>query len=103
MRNRLTDYVPVKDDVVDTVLGEYINSSEKSNLNLMFVREAPSVYTFGTRKIHLVLEGNSNKLRVKVAGGFQSLEEFVDIHAQQEMLKLERQTRGSTVYSKIVV
>lgn len=90
LRNRLTVYVPVKDDLVDKVLGEFINSSERSNLNLMFVRDAPSVYTFGTRKIHMVLEGNSNKLRVKVAGGYTSLEEFVDLHAQQELVKLER-------------
>lgn len=42
----------------------------------MFVRSSEGVYTFGTRKVKMFLE--NGKLRVRVGGGFLSLQEFLD-------------------------
>lgn len=60
------------------------------------MRESQGVYQFGTRKIHIKLEHMKN-LRVKVAGGFLSLDEFLD---QYTAIELEKMDRVNTTYNK---
>ena len=42
----------------------------------MFLRQAEGIYSFGSRKVNLRLE--KEQLKVRVGGGYLSLDEFVD-------------------------
>ena len=42
----------------------------------MFQRMKQGVYSFGSRKVHLYVE--MNKLRVRIGGGFVSIDDFLD-------------------------
>lgn len=42
----------------------------------MLLRVEPGVYTFGSRKVNLRLE--LSKLKVRVGGGYISIDEFLD-------------------------
>ena len=45
-------------DIVDSALADYINSStDPGPLRTLFLREAEGVYQFGTKRVHLKLEG----------------------------------------------
>ena len=52
----------------------------------MFIRESPGVYQFGSRKITVKIEG-SDRIKIRVGGSFQSIEEFID---QYTPIELER-------------
>lgn len=57
LKHRALIYTPVKGDVIEKKLAQYINSySELQNLRVKFVRSQEGVYTFGTLKVHLALE-----------------------------------------------
>ena len=48
LKGKLCIYIPVKNDPVDTALGEYINNyPDRSKLKIMFMRESDGVYEFG--------------------------------------------------------
>ena len=77
LKNRIAVYVPANDDPVDKRLAEYINNyPERKNLKIMFMREQQGIYAFGLRKINIKLE--QKNLKVKVAGGWLSIDEFLD-------------------------
>jgi hypothetical protein len=77
LKNRIAVYVPANDDPVDKRLAEYINNyPDRKNLKIMFMREQQGIYAFGLRKINIKLEQKS--LKVKVAGGWLSIDEFLD-------------------------
>ena len=49
-------YYPVKTDEIDCQLADYLNNyPDRSKLLVMFVRESPGVYLFGTKKVFLTL------------------------------------------------
>jgi hypothetical protein len=58
-------------------LAEYLNAyPDKSNLKVMFYREAPGVYEFGQTKINLKV--SAGRIVVRVGGGFLSIDEFIE-------------------------
>lgn len=77
MKQKLAIYIPAKDDQLDAALADYINNyPDRRKLKVMFLRVEPSVYSFGTRKVSLRLE--MGKLKVRVGGGYISIDEFLD-------------------------
>ena len=52
------------------------------------MRESEGVYQFGTKRIAVKVEKDSIKIRV--GGGFLSLDEFLDQYTPAELEKLER-------------
>ena len=94
LKSKVAIYVPVKDDIVDLKLADFINNyPDRQRLKIMFLRESEGVYQFGTRKILIKIKNNqiksknnfSNQLNsllswyiVRVGGGFLSIDEFLD-------------------------
>ena len=80
-------YDAVKSDPVDIALEEYINwSPYKVPLSNLFARESEGVYTFGSKKTTIKVEGT--ELKVRVGGGFLSIHEFVQQYLPLELEKL---------------
>jgi hypothetical protein len=49
----------------------------------MFYRCEPGVYTFGSRKVNIKVE--QFKLKVRVGGGFISIDDFLEEYTPQEL------------------
>ena len=89
LKTRIAVYIPVKDDYIDRKLAEFINNyPDRSKLKIMFMRESEGVYQFGTKRVAVKCEKESIKIRV--GGGYLSLDEFLDQYTPQELEKLER-------------
>ena len=86
-------YQPIKADIIDKSLADYLNSRNKV-LPLPFVREAYGIYFFGTRKVNISIE--RNKLMVKVGGGFLPIDEFIDSYTDIELEKFEKRHQEVT-------
>lgn len=70
-------YIPVKNDLVDKKLGEFINAyPERKKLKIMFMRETEGIYQFGSRKVAVKVE--QDRITVRVGGGYISVEEFLE-------------------------
>lgn len=94
LKARVAVYIPVQDDPVDKRLAEFINNyPEKKKLRLMFLREQQGLYLFGSRKVTIKLE--NKQLKVKVAGGFLSMDEFIDQYHSQEVDRMDRIANNS--------
>ena len=71
-------YLPVKEDFIDKRLADYINNyPDREKLKLMFLRDSPGVYLYGTRRINLKIE-KAGTIKVRVGGGYLSIDEFID-------------------------
>ena len=82
-------YIPVKQDQIDKQLAEFINNyPERAKLKIMFMRESEGVYQFGTKRVAVKVEKDSIKIRV--GGGFLSIDEFLDQYTPIELDKLKR-------------
>lgn len=58
-------------------LSVFINAhQERPSLKSLFVREQEGVYNFGSKKTNIKME--NGLLKVRVGGGYLSIEEFVD-------------------------
>lgn len=58
LKGRSQTYVPVSNDDIDLRLAEYINASENPNkLTTLFIRERDGVYSFGTKRVFIKMEG----------------------------------------------
>lgn len=89
LKSRIAVYIPVKGDAIDKKLAEYINNyPDRQKLKIMFLRETEGVYQFGTKRVLVKCEKDSIKIRV--GGGFLSLDEFLDQYTPAELEKLER-------------
>ena len=85
LKTRVAVYVPSKDDQLDKRLAEYINNyPDKNKLKILFLRDTPGVYQFGTSRINLKLEQNG-QIKVRVGGGYLSLDEFIDQYTPIEL------------------
>ena len=77
LKSRIAVYIPVKGDVIDKKLAEYINNyPDRQKLKIMFMRESEGVYQFGTKRVYVKCV--KDKIEIKVGGGFLSLDEFLD-------------------------
>lgn len=102
LKSRIAVYIPVKDDVVDKRLAEFINNyPERSKLKIMFMRESEGVYQFGTKRVAVKVEKDSIKIRV--GGGYLSIDEFLDQYTPVELEKLERKDPLRRFSEKVAV
>ena len=77
LKARIAVYIPVKGDDIDKKLAEYVNNyPDRQKLKIMFMRESEGVYEFGSKRIMVKVE--KDKIRVRVGGGFLSIDEFLD-------------------------
>ena len=77
LKSRIAVYIPVKNDVIDKRLAEYINNyPDRQKLKIMFMRETEGVYQFGTKRVYVRCV--RDKIEIKVGGGYLSLDEFLD-------------------------
>ena len=79
MKSRIACYIPVKDDLLDRKLAEYINFfnnfPDRHQLKIMFMR---------------LVKCEMGKIAVRVGGGYLSIDEFLDQYTPTEVEKLER-------------
>jgi CYTH domain-containing protein len=92
----------LKDDFVDKKLAEYINNyPERNKLKIMFMRESEGVYSFGTKKVAVKVE--KDNIKIRVGGGFLSIDEFLDQYTPLEIEKLERKDPVKRMSERIAI
>ena len=100
--NKMQFYIPVKTDVTDITLGDYINNyPDKKKLKILFMRESEGVYQFGTRRVNVRVE--RGKIMIKVGGGYLSIDEFLDQYTPAELAAFERQDPLMRFSSKVAI
>ena len=86
MKARVAIYIPVKEDALDLKIAEYINNyPDRTRLKIMFMRESAGVYAFGTKRINV--EVQQDRIKVRVGGGYLSIDEFIDQYTPTEVEK----------------
>ena len=102
LKQRIAVYIPMKNDAIDRRLAEYINNyPERSKLKIMFMRESDGVYQFGTKKVMVKVE--KDNIKIRVGGGFLSIDEFLDQYTPIELEKLERKDPIKRFAEKVAV
>ena len=102
LKQRIAVYIPIKNDGVDKKLAEFINNyPERSKLKIMFMRESEGVYHFGSKRVQVKVEREGIKIRV--GGGYLSIDEFLDQYTPVELEKLERKDPLKRFSEKIAV
>ncbi len=102
LKSRIAVYIPVKDDVIDRRLAEYINNyPDRQKLKIMFMRESEGVYEFGSKRIGVKVD--KDKINVRVGGGYLSIDEFLDQYTPVELEKLERKDPLKKFSEKLAV
>lgn len=102
LKQRIAVYIPVRDDAVDKQLAEYINNyPERAKLKIMFMRESEGVYQFGTKRVSVKVE--KNNIKIRVGGGYLSIDEFLDQYTPTELEKLDRNSPLKRFGEKIAV
>lgn len=102
LKSRIAVYIPVKHDLIDKKLAEYINNyPERSKLKIMFMRESEGIYQFGTKKVYVRVD--QDKINIRVGGGFLSIDEFLDQYTPAELEKLERKDPLKRFHEKVAV
>jgi len=102
LKSRIAVYIPVKGDEVDKKLAEYVNNyPDRQKLKIMFMRESEGVYEFGSKRIMVKVE--KDKIRVRVGGGFLSIDEFLDQYTAAELEKIERKDPLKRFTEKIAI
>ena len=89
LKAKLAVYVPMKDDPIDQKVAEFINNyPDRTKLKIMFMRESEGVYSFGTKRVNVVIF--QGRIKIRVGGGYLSIDEFLDQHTPVELEKIER-------------
>jgi hypothetical protein len=102
LKSRIAIYIPVKEDMVDRRLAEFINNyPERSKLKIMFMRESEGVYLFGSKRVSVKVE--KENIKIRVGGGYLSIDEFVDQYTPMEMERLERKDPVKRFNEKVAV
>ena len=92
----------MKDDSVDKKLAEFINNyPERSKLKIMFMRETEGVYQFGTKRVAVKVE--KDNIKIRVGGGYLSIDEFLDQYTPVELEKLERKDPLKRFSEKVAI
>lgn len=77
-------YKPISGDILDEMLGQYINNS---GCPVPIKKIGDGHYLFGTKKIYAkILFG---KLVIRVGGGYMVIEEFISNYAEKELKILD--------------
>lgn len=102
LKQRIAVYIPVKEDQIDRKLAEYINNyPERNKLKIMFMRESSGVYQFGSKRVQVKVERDNIKIRV--GGGYLSIDQFLEQYTPQELEKLERKDPLKRMSEKIAI
>ena len=102
LKQRIAVYIPIKDDQIDKKLAEFINNyPERSKLKIMFMRESEGVYSFGSKRVAVKVEKQGIKIRV--GGGYLSIDEFLDQYTPVELEKLGRNDPLKRMSEKIAI
>ena len=89
LKARVAVYVPVRGDTVDEKMAEFINNfPDRNKLKIMFMRESEGVYEFGSKRVNVRIE--KGRIKIRVGGGYLSIDEFLDQFTPVELEKLER-------------
>ena len=75
-RTGCATYIPVKRDIIDESLADYINRLDHQKMKIMFMRESAGVYEFGQKRVLVRVE--RGKIQIKVGGGYLSIDEFLE-------------------------
>lgn len=67
----------------------------------MFMRESAGVYVFGSRRVSVKVE--RDKIKIKVGGGYLSIDEFLSQYTPIELEKLERRDPLKRFSEKVAV
>ena len=70
-------------------------------MNIMFLRESEGVYQFGKKKVYIKIE-KGNQILVRVGGGFQHIDDFINSQTQLEVEKINRKDVVSKFHKKMV-
>ena len=102
LKSRIAVYIPVKNDLIDKRIGEYINNyPDRNKLKIMFMRESEGVYQFGSRRVHVRVD--KDKINIRVGGGYLSIDEFLDQYTPVELERLERKDPLKRFSEKVAV
>jgi hypothetical protein len=102
LKSRIAVYIPVKNDLVDKRIAEYINNyPDRQKLKIMFMRESEGVYQFGSKRVHVKVD--KDRISVRVGGGYLSIDEFLDQYTPAELEKLERKDPLKRFHEKVAV
>ena len=102
LKQRIAVYIPVKEDSVDRKLAEFINNyPERQKLKIMFMRESEGVYQFGTKRVAIKVE--KDNIKIRVGGGYLSIDEFLDQYTPLELEKLEMKDPLKRFSEKIAI
>ena len=70
-------------------VAEFINNyPDRNKLKIMFMRDSEGVYTFGSKRVFVSIE--KGRIKVRVGGGYLSIDEFLDQYTPAELERLER-------------
>ena len=67
----------------------------------MFMRETEGVYQFGTKRVAVKVE--KDNIKIRVGGGFLSIDEFLDQYTPVELEKLERKDPLKRFSEKVAI
>jgi CYTH domain-containing protein len=102
LKQRIAVYIPIKDDSTDKKLAEFINNyPERSKLKIMFMRESEGVYQFGSKRVAVKVE--KDNIKIRVGGGYLSIDEFLDQYTPVELEKLERKDPLKRFSEKVAI
>lgn len=98
-------YTAAPNDYIDIKMSEFINTHpDRYQLRQLFVRESEGFYSFGTKRINVKCE--NNQLKVRVGGGYVSIDEYVEQNIAFECAKtgadsiLQRERRSVAELAK---
>lgn len=95
-RSRLTQYNPLNSDSLDQIMSDFINMHpERQHLRILFVREGEGWYQFGTKRVNVKCE--NNLLKVRVGGGFCTIDDYVDQNLPFEVARLNNDNSGRSI------
>mmetsp|Transcript_19943 Transcript_19943/g.26924 ORF Transcript_19943/g.26924 Transcript_19943/m.26924 type:complete len:138 (+) Transcript_19943:678-1091(+) len=102
LKAKVSIYVPVKDDPVDQKMADYLNSvTDRQKLKIMFMRESSGIYEFGTKRVEVrVAKG---KILIRVGGGYQNIDEFLEQYTPEEMVKIMRRDPNKRFAEKVAL
>lgn len=83
-------------------MADFINNyPDRHKLKIMFMRESEGVYSFASKRVNVRVEKGGIKIRV--GGGYLSIDEFIDQFTPNELEKLERRDPLRRFSEKVAV